>query len=101
MKEKQTKNSKNIDNIVLNAVVSFVESKKTKTSEMTYTMTQLNNAIIKTIGKKTVEQWPGSPAALRVVLNRLVNKLRARKVSLSFSKTAGSNSKRVVKVASR
>ena len=90
MASNNANNINSIDEIVLNGVLKMIDKK----SEWTGTMTQLNSQLSKQMGKSAT--LPGSPSALRVVLNRVVNRLRARKVSVNFHRTTDHQRKRVV-----
>lgn len=48
------------------------------------TMTDLNRVLVKRVGKQVKSVWPGSPSALRVSFNRVVNRLRNAGVSVRF-----------------
>ena len=73
----------NIDDLVLNGIVSLLE----KDHYWKGTMTLLSKHLVKSINKKYVNVLPGSPSALRIVLNRVVNRLRHRKIRVKFSRT--------------
>jgi len=85
-----------VDNIVYNGVVSVVRSVK-KGSAWTGTMTDLNSALVSVLGRKSSNVLPGSPSALRVVLNRVVSRLRNNKVSVKFGRTTDHSRTRYVK----
>jgi len=80
-------NSKQIkvDDVVLNSVLEVLRKHGSRT--WTGTMTELSTALTKVVGKRQSDVLPGSPSALRVVLNRVVNRLRTRKVSVKFART--------------
>lgn len=61
------------------------------------TMSELNDSLTRVLGKKVPENWPGSPSALRVALNRSVNRLRVRKIAVKFGRTSDHNRTRYVK----
>lgn len=73
-----------VDDLVLNGVLEVLS---TEDSSWTGTMTDLNSRLVKVLGKPLAKQLPGSPSALRVVLNRVVNRLRNRKVSVKFNRS--------------
>lgn len=81
-----TYNSKtvSVDNLVLEGVLKVLNKDN---SSWIGTMTELNMTLVKVLGKKQAFNLPGSPSALRVVLNRVVNRLRNRKVSVKFART--------------
>ena len=89
-------NRKNaVELLVLNGVLSVLE--RSNHGSWVGTMTDLNSAIVKTVGKKRSAVLPGSPGALRTVLNRVVNRLRNRKVSVKFARTTDHTRTRYVK----
>lgn len=79
------KNSKveSVDNLVLSGVLKVLNKDN---SSWIGTMTELNSVLARTVGNQS-KSLPGSPSALRVVLNRIVNRLRSRKVSVKFART--------------
>lgn len=85
-----------VESIVFNGVVSVVKGMRKGTS-WTGTMTDLNSALVSSLGRKTASMLPGSPSALRVVLNRVVNKLRNNKVSVKFGRTTDHSRTRYVR----
>ena len=85
---------KAIDNTVLNGVLTFLNEQKMWVG----TMTELGSNLIKVLGQKQSANLPGSPSALRVVLNRVVNRLRNRRVSVRFDRTTDHMRTRFVKL---
>ncbi len=65
------------------------------------TMTELNDSLTKVLGRKIPENWPASASALRVVLNKTVNRLRVRKVAVRFSRSNDHMRTRNVKLVTR
>jgi len=61
------------------------------------TMSELDNSLVRVLGKKIPENWPRSPSALRVALNKAVNRLRVRKVTVRFGRTSDHMRTRYVK----
>jgi len=84
-----------VDEVVFNNVLSVLRKHSSRT--WTGTMTDLSAALVKAVGKRQANTLPGSPSALRVVLNRVVNKLRAKKVSVKFARTTDHMRTRYVK----
>jgi hypothetical protein len=70
------------EELVLSAVLSFVGTNPTWTG----TMTALRNRLVKAVGK-SASDFPRSPAALRITLNRVVGRIRTRKISVKFGRT--------------
>ena len=90
----RTKNTTeiNIDDVVLTGVLKILD----KNNQYFGTMTDLSLDLIKSLGKTAV--LPRSPSALRIVLNRVVNRLRSRGVSVKFGRTNDHNRTRFVKL---
>lgn len=85
-----------VENIVYNGVVTVIKNVK-KGTVWTGTMTDLNSALVSVLGKKNSNVLPGSPSALRVVLNRVISRLRNNKVSVKFGRTTDHSRTRFVK----
>lgn len=75
----------NIDEIVLSKVNTIVENQSG--SKWTGTMTNLMTALNRVSSKRQREILPGSPSALRVVINRVANRLRSRGIGVRFGRT--------------
>jgi hypothetical protein len=97
MVNKMVSNSKqvNVDDVVFSNVLQVLRKHGSRT--WTGTMTELSAALTKTVGKQQSSVLPGSPSALRVVLNRVVNRLRYRKISVKFARTTDHMRTRYVK----
>jgi hypothetical protein len=76
----------NVNDLVLNGVLNVVVPNGGQVA-WTGTMTQLGAAIRKITPRAQRNMLPGSPSALRVVLNRVLSRLRARKVRATFGRT--------------
>lgn len=87
----------NVDEAVMTGVLSIIPSNNAKT--WTGTMTGLNSILKKVLGRRQSQVLPGSPGALRTVLNRVVNRLRNRKISVRFGRTTDHMRTRFVKFA--
>jgi len=74
------------ETMALHSIMNFIQDN----IEWQGSMTELNSALKKYMGKKSITK---SPAAFRTILNSITNKLRSRKVSVKFGRT---NSKRFV-----
>lgn len=74
-----------VDDIVLRGIMSVVES---LSMAWRGTMTELFTDVNRMLSKKQRLQSPGSPSALRVVLNRIVNRLRSRGISVKFGRAS-------------
>lgn len=73
-----------IDGIIFRGVISMVEGRE---SNWKGTMSELASALNRVLSKKQRTQLPGSPSALRVVVNRVVNRLRNRGIGVRFGRT--------------
>lgn len=85
-----------VDNLVLEGTLKTLED----SSSWRGTMTDLNNALVKVFHKSSskLKTLPGSPSALRVVLNRIANRLRTRGVSVKFGRTTDHTRTRFVRL---
>ena len=94
-----TSNSKNIslDNVVLNGIIRVIDRKDNMV--WTGTMTELGSSLVRVLSKKQSAMLPGSPGALRVVINRVINRLRSRGVSVRFARTTDHVRTRYVRFA--
>jgi hypothetical protein len=90
---RKTSSENTVENLVYNGVIKSVK----KGTVWTGTMTELNSALVSVLGKKNSNVLPGSPSALRVVLNRVVSRLRNSKVSVKFGRTTDHSRTRYVK----
>lgn len=82
-----------INNTVLDGVLFVLD----RQSSWTGTMTDLRSRLIEELGTK--RDLPRSPSALRVTLNRVVNRLRTRGVSVRFGRTTDHSRTRYVRFA--
>lgn len=89
----------NTDNVVLQGVLSVLD--KNNDSVWTGTMTDLSLVLRRLVDKKSKVMLPRSSSALRVVMNRVVNRLRSRGVSVRFNRTTDHMRKRFVKLITR
>jgi hypothetical protein len=74
-----------INEIIFNGILSMLE----KQSEYNWigTMTNLSTDLNRILNKKQRALMPGSPSALRIVINKVINRLRNRGVSIKFGRT--------------
>jgi len=93
-------NVKNVE--VYNAIVKSVSSiVGRRSTPWVGTMSQLNEAIYRSVRGRLPENWPGSPSALRVALNGAINKLRSEGIRVSFSRNNDYNRTRLVEISVR
>ena len=81
----------NIDTTILDGVLLILNKDKIWAG----TMTDLGQQLAVKLGKKRT--LPGSPSALRIVLNRVINRLRSRGVSVKFGRANNQTRTRYVK----
>jgi hypothetical protein len=89
----------NVNDIVLESVLKVLENNTSTT--WIGTMTDLRTDLSKVLGKKRAAMLPGSPGALRVVMNRIINRLRNRRVSVKFGRTPDHARTRYVEFTTR
>lgn len=92
---RKTTATNDVDSVVLAGVLSIL-GRRTMSS-WNGTMTDLNSALVRVLGRKKSLVLPGSPGSLRVVLNRIVNRLRTRSVSVRFGRTSDHSRTRYVR----
>jgi len=84
-----------VDNIVFRGIVSIVE--RQSSNNWMGTMTSLTAALNRVLSQHQRTILPGSPSALRLVINRVVNRLRSRGVGVRFGRTTDHSRTRFVK----
>jgi len=87
----------NVNEIVFRGVLSALERQNAE--QWIGTMTDLGSEIRRTLTRKERQMLPGSPSALRVVMNRVVNRIRNRGVSVRFGRATNRMRTRFVKFA--
>lgn len=87
----------NVEDVIFRGISSIVE--RHNVSIWTGTMTELTTALNRVLSKKQRTLLPGSPGALRVVINRVVNRLRNRGIGVRFGRTSDHARTRFVKFA--
>ena len=87
----------NTEEIVLRGIVSVME-RQTETV-WTGTMTSLMTALNRVLSKHQRTVLPNSPSALRLVINRVVNRLRNRGIGVRFGRTTDHTRTRFVRFA--
>ena len=83
--------------VVLRGIKSVVN--KQSGGVWTGTMTKLTNALTRVLSKGQRSFLPGSPSALRVVVNKVVPRLRNQGISVRFGRTTDHKRTRFVKFA--
>ena len=74
-----------INELVFRGIISVMEGQSGST--WTGTMTNLTTALNRVMSRRQRTLLPGSPGALRVVINRVVNRLRNRGIGVRFNRT--------------
>lgn len=85
----------NVNEIVFRNIISVIEN----TESWIGTMTSLGSIINRMSSRNQRNILPKSPAALRTVINRIINRLRNRGISVKFGRTPDHNRTRFVKFA--
>ena len=93
-------NTNNADKIIFRGIISITETSNQSGSNWTGTMTNLRTALNRVLSRKQRTLLPGSPGALRVVINRVVNRLRNRGIGVRFGRTTDHARTRYVKFTS-
>lgn len=78
-------NNVEVNEVVIRGVNSIMQAQSG--SRWTGTMTNLNTALNRVLSQRQRTILPGSPSALRVVLNRVANRLRSRGIGVRFGRT--------------
>ena len=90
----------NVDDVVLTGVLTMLKAGPTTwIGTMTDVSDNLGPITSTLMGKKVRKNLPGSPGALRVVLNRIAQRLRSRGVSVRFGRTTDHTRTRFVRFA--
>lgn len=89
------RSANNVNDIVFRSISTIVD--KNNEDRWIGTMTELMTAMNRVLSKKQRTMLPGSPSALRVVINRVVNRLRNRGVGVKFTRTTDHARTRLVR----
>jgi hypothetical protein len=84
-----------VNEIVFDKIITVLDSQSG--SNWTGTMTNLRTALNRVSSKNQRTILPGSPGALRVVINRVANRLRSRGIGVRFGRTTDHARTRFVK----
>ncbi len=95
----KTDNTVSSDDLIVSSILKMLQS--SDSTPWIGTMTELKLELASILGKKESKMLPGSASALRVSLNRVINRLRSRKVSIKFGRTPDHMRTRFVKLVSR
>lgn len=85
----------NVDDIVFRSISSVVVNSNERV--WLGTMTELITAVTRVASKRQRTILPGSPSALRVVINRVVNRLRNSGIGVRFVRTTDHTRTRLVR----
>lgn len=72
-----------VDNTIINAIVGFVKTN----GEVSNNLTKIRSNLYRNIPASTRSILPKNAAALRVVLNRIFNRLKARGIRVNFNRS--------------
>lgn len=84
-----------LSDVILTGVLALLNRRSS--GEWAGTMSELDSSLVRVLGKKVPENWPASPSALRVALNKTVNRLRVRSVAVRFGRSTDHMRTRYVK----
>jgi molybdopterin biosynthesis enzyme MoaB len=99
LNSKKNDRTTDVNNIVFDGISTVVERHSVKESSWIGTMTELTTALNKVVSKTQRKMLPGSPSALRLVINRVINRLRNRGIGVKFGRTTDHTRTRFVKFA--
>jgi hypothetical protein len=84
-----------VNEVVMTGIMKIIDNSNNK--NWSGTMTNLNERLMKVLPENQIMILPKSPAALRMVLNKVINRIRNRSVSVKFSRTPDRIRNRIVK----
>lgn len=87
-----SKTNNDVSNTIFSGVKSIV---RRRTTPWVGTMTDLGDALENRVNSMPAN-WPGSASALRVALNRVVNRLRNAGISVRFTRSTDHTRTRLV-----
>ena len=91
-------NVNNVNDVIFRGVLSVVE--RHSAGHWNGTMTELNTTLNRVLSKKQRTMLPGSPGALRMVINKITNRLRNKGMSVRFGRTKDHMRTRFVRLIS-
>lgn len=87
-----------VSNALLSGVRTIVNRRSTP---WVGTMTELNAVLVSALRNKVPANWPGSPSALRVALNRVIRRVRGERISVRFTRSTDHSRTRLVEFSTR
>lgn len=87
----------NINDVVLRGISSIMGRQSVRT--WIGTMTELTTALNKVLSRRQRTLLPGSPSALRMIIDRVANRLRNKGVGVRFGRTSDHTRTRFVRFA--
>jgi uncharacterized protein len=87
----------NVNDVVYRGITSIME--RQSVLNWVGTMTNLTTALNRVLSQRQRTILPGSPSALRLVINRVANRLRSRGIGVRFGRTTDHSRTRFVKFA--
>jgi hypothetical protein len=95
--DRRNTTSNDVESVIFRGVTSVVE--RQSSGLWKGTMSELTTALTRVLSRKQRTFLPGSPAALRMVVNRVVNRLRNRGIGVKFGRTTDHTRTRFVRFA--
>lgn len=93
-----TNNVRTVSNTLLSGVRTIVNRRVTP---WVGTMTDLETAVVNAVRGRVPANWPASPSALRVALNRAVRRIRGEGISVRFTRSTNHSRTRLVEFSAR
>lgn len=84
-----------VNEVMIRGIISVMRGQSGST--WTGTMTNLTTALNRVLSQRQRTIIPGSPGALRVAINRVVNRLRNRGIGVRFGRTTDHTRTRYVR----
>jgi hypothetical protein len=92
---RRSANLNSVNDIVFRGITSIVENQSNRI--WVGTMTNLTVALNRVLSQRQRTITPGSPSALRLVINRVANRLRSRGIGVRFARTTDHSRTRLVR----
>ena len=84
-----------VNNVIFRGITSVVDNQSS--GIWVGTMSELTTALNRVLSRKQRTLLPGSPSALRMVINKVVNRIRNRGIGVRFGRTTDHARTRFVK----
>jgi hypothetical protein len=93
--DSKTDRKDDVEEVVLRGIISVIE--RQAEDVWVGTMTNLTTALNRVLSKRQRTVLPNSPSALKLVINRVVNRLRNRGIGVRFGRTTDHTRTRFVR----